>query len=274
MLPSTEVVMLEGAMYKDLNLTKSKSFFSKPSFQEGLGCNDVICGRHKDACTNIGNRRFRILVAILTQKYIHAPTRAHKSMVIREVVETIHGCGGRFVHQCKVKNCASPNTIWEELLDKQMFDKVGHAFRDMSVSVKEKTDIKNLLSPSQATTSPSESIKEVTDNSISMSTELNSASISSHAVPENKVAVVQEEQPTVNELNRHRIIDDEDDEDFWSIDDLEKCIAASEAISSSRKRIFDNNVCNNKIFQDDFDNGLLQHQWRRESIKSFQCLVL
>lgn len=104
---------------------------------------DVICGRNKASLNHIGNRRFRILIALSIQRYASAPTRAHKSAVIRDIVETIHSIGGRFLQE----NKKTGSSAWEELDDKQMYDKVGHALREMSTSYEEKSDVRKLLCP-------------------------------------------------------------------------------------------------------------------------------
>lgn len=139
---------------KSLSATENKRPPNQPNYCfDTLGHADVICGRHKEANNNIGNRRFRILVALSIQRYINAPTRAHKSAVIRDIVDTIRGYGGRFV-QSKTKN----DGTWEELEEKQIHDKVGHALRDMSSSYEEKSDMKRLLGPLQPIlTSPASS---------------------------------------------------------------------------------------------------------------------
>lgn len=271
MLTSTNQCIPEGTMRKYPPLKKAKSYFSKPSMQQGLGSNDVICGRHKDASTNVGNRRFRILVAVMTQKYISAPTRAHKSMVIRDVVETIHGCGGKFVRQCKFKRSSNGATLWEELSEKQIYDKVGHAFRDMLVSIQDKSDINYLLSPSQAPSFPSMqtiAIEDVAENSDSISEPNFSMQVSQYSAE-------QEQKDAADHLNAY---DCDVDSDYFSSftltdDELEQCLGASEAKSESIS-MFDNNLHTNGTFQDDCTNIKLLHQWRRDSVKSFQCLVL
>lgn len=96
-----------------------------------LGFYDVICGRHKAAFDNIGNRRFRVLVALAHEKYANAPSRAHKSLVIKEIVDSVHNGGGRFLQRLGCN--------WVELDDKQTHDKVGHALRDMAVASKAKS---------------------------------------------------------------------------------------------------------------------------------------
>lgn len=132
-----------NTIQKEVFLVNKGKPIAESFLNNQLGCNDVICGRHKDASNNIGNRRFRILVALSIQRYIAAPTRAHKSAVIRDIVEMIQSSGGRFLHLNKKPS----HSDWEELDDKQIHDKVGHALRDMSTSCKEKSDIKKLLCP-------------------------------------------------------------------------------------------------------------------------------
>ena len=93
--------------------------------QQELGPFDVICGRCSTAFNNIGNQRFRSTISMNLQRYIDAPTRAHKSKVILSVVEILMKVqGARFV---KAKN-----NNFVELDNKHIRQKVGHALRDMA----------------------------------------------------------------------------------------------------------------------------------------------
>ena len=77
------------------------------------------------------HRRFRVLVALAHDKYANAPSRANKSIVIKDIVDSIHNGGGRFLQRLGCN--------WVELDDKQTHDKVGHALRDMAVASKSKS---------------------------------------------------------------------------------------------------------------------------------------
>lgn len=127
-----------------------------------LGFYDVICGRHKAAFDNIGNRRFRVLVALAHEKYANAPTRAHKSIVIKDIVDSVHNGGGRFLQRLGCN--------WVELDEKQTHDKVGHALRDMAVASKAKSSNRKLRNNSvddsdQSNTSKSNSRASATPRS-------------------------------------------------------------------------------------------------------------
>jgi hypothetical protein len=104
-----------------------------------LGAYDVICGRHKAAFDNIGNRRFRVLVALAQNKYTSAPTRALKTCVIRSIIDSVHNGGGRFLQRLAC--------TWVELDAKQTHEKVGHALRDMAIASKLKTKSSTIKSP-------------------------------------------------------------------------------------------------------------------------------
>lgn len=116
--------------YKD-TIYESIADDEKHDRVNALGFYDVICGRHKAAFDNIGNRRFRVLVALAHEKYANAPSRAQKSIVIKDIVDSVHNGGGRFLQRL--------GCYWVELDDKQTHDKVGHALRDMAVASKAKT---------------------------------------------------------------------------------------------------------------------------------------
>jgi hypothetical protein len=211
---------------------------------------------------------------MLTPKYIQAPTRAHKSMVIREVVETIHGCGGRFVHHRKMKQCMNGITlIWEELSEKQIYDKVGHAFRDMSVSIQEKSDIKNLLFPKQAIASISR--PDALDDQL-LHKKHENTSIPTLLIEAQQDTPEYRENNLINGLNQCNSNKIESDEDCWSFaisdDELEQYIVASEAMTLLPT--FDiNNIHDNDVDQEHHNNQD-QYRWRRHSIESLHCLPI
>lgn len=89
---------------------------------------DVLCGRNKMAFNNIGNRRFRIIVSLALNNYVDVKsTRKEKAKIIRNVVESVKACGGRFLN-------TNGDGNFEELSDLKAYDKVGHAIRDMVLS--------------------------------------------------------------------------------------------------------------------------------------------
>jgi hypothetical protein len=199
----------KGTKDNSISTKKSSSTIMKPLLR--LSSYDVICGRHKDACNNIGNRRFRIIVALSAEKYMYTPTRAHKSLVIRDIVDAIHSSGGRFLQQCKFMNAST----WEELDEKQVYDKVGHALRDMSSSWKEKTDVINLLCPNQ-TTSTTRSL------TVTSKPETNIKSLCSNIVTSIPLCVSSSQTNEPCEYSSSNDVDDDDctfmfDDDF---DDL------------------------------------------------------
>ena len=91
-----------------------------------LGPYDVICGRHKAAFNNIGNRRFRVTVSLALDRYISALTRKAKSNMINSIADLVRSNGGRFLQR--------QDGAWIELNEKHSSQKVGHALRDMAVA--------------------------------------------------------------------------------------------------------------------------------------------
>lgn len=115
-----------------------------------LGLYDVICGRHKAAFNNIGNRRFRISVSLALEQYKKG-SREEKSLVIRRVADLVRSAGGRFLHII--------GGAWVELNEKQAHDKVGHALRDMAMitTTKAKSSTRSAISSSRSAISSSRS---------------------------------------------------------------------------------------------------------------------
>jgi hypothetical protein len=85
---------------------------------------DVLCGRSTIAQSSVGNRRFRITVALVLPRYLSAPTRVGRTAAIESVVASIQESGGRFLRR--------QNSRWIELDDKQAREKVGHALREVA----------------------------------------------------------------------------------------------------------------------------------------------
>jgi hypothetical protein len=109
---------------------------------------DVLCGRDKAAFNNIGNRRFRITVSLSLERYLNAPTRKDKSIVIKSVVTMVRKNGGRFLQLA----ISQQQPTYIELNEKQSHEKAGHALRDMALlrSAK-KTSIKKGSKKDQST---------------------------------------------------------------------------------------------------------------------------
>jgi hypothetical protein len=57
----------------------------------------VLCGRGKEVWNSIGNRRFRVIVSIFLERYSKATSKALKSQIVSDVVDTIRSSGGHFV---------------------------------------------------------------------------------------------------------------------------------------------------------------------------------
>jgi hypothetical protein len=99
-----------------------------------LGQYDVICGRSKMAFNNVGNRRFRVTISLALERFVGAPSRKDKSVVIRSVTDLLLGNGGRFLQQVNKNESSSSGVIFYELNKKQSRLKVGHALRDMALA--------------------------------------------------------------------------------------------------------------------------------------------
>ena len=98
-----------------------------PTKIKTLGHYDILCGRSSTAFNNIGNRRFRMTISFNLKRYMDAPTRSDKSVVIWSIVKLLkEDVGARFVKASKGG--------YVELTEKKMREKVGHALRDMQMA--------------------------------------------------------------------------------------------------------------------------------------------
>eukprot|EP00536_Pseudo-nitzschia_multiseries_P005576 jgi/Psemu1/303444/fgenesh1_kg.105_\ len=88
---------------------------------------DIICGRNNGAHNCVGNRRFRITIMMNLRRYMDAPNREDKSYVIKSVIDLLlneEEVGARFIKRVG-------ENMYVRLKDRQIREKVGHAFRDM-----------------------------------------------------------------------------------------------------------------------------------------------
>jgi hypothetical protein len=95
----------------------------------GVTRDDVLCGRGKGANNFIGNRRFRELVMKFRDTYSSSPRRADKRNICREIIDTVHSRGGRFL----VKNDRTDptnSTEWMVLAVDKILVKVSQALRE------------------------------------------------------------------------------------------------------------------------------------------------
>jgi len=136
-LPSTQKVAENKYFEKDNNNGGTRYDSSddddRIEYIDEIGPYDIICGRNNGAHNWIGNRRFRVTIMMHLQKYTELPTREEKTQVIKSVIELLldkDGVGARFIKKVG-------EGVYERLKDKQIREKVGHAFRDM-ISLQEK----------------------------------------------------------------------------------------------------------------------------------------
>lgn len=98
-----------------------------------LGPYDVLCGRHKAALNNIGNRRLRVTVSMYLDRFMTARDRKEKSLVISTVLSVVEQSGGRFLAWSAAEKAHVP------IHRKRAYDKCSHLFRDMALAAARNT---------------------------------------------------------------------------------------------------------------------------------------
>ena len=97
---------------------------------------DVICGRGKSSYHHVGNRRFRVVIAMNLEKYVSAESKADKTQLVYAIVDRLREANpqtGGFVKR------DSKSGLWVALDDTLAREKVGHALRDALSSIKSDT---------------------------------------------------------------------------------------------------------------------------------------
>jgi hypothetical protein len=86
---------------------------------------DILCGRGRACLKHPGNKTFSEVVRANLQRYIDAPKRVDKSIVVASVADSLKESGGRFIKRDK------HSKLYCELSDDQAHEKIGHAIRDL-----------------------------------------------------------------------------------------------------------------------------------------------
>jgi len=106
---------------------------------------DILCGRGKSSSNHPGNINFTKTIQSNLQKYLEAPKRMDRSIMIISLVDEFLDSGCRFLKKNKaaVSNSNSNNECWSELDADQCHEKVGHALRDFARKTKRKKSNNN-----------------------------------------------------------------------------------------------------------------------------------
>jgi hypothetical protein len=104
-----------------------------------VGPYDIICGRSSTAFNNVGNKRFRVTIALNLPRFMAATTKSDKSEVIRSTVQTmLYENGTRFLKR-------TPKGL-VQLNERGAREKVGHALRDLALAHAKEQDERELCS--------------------------------------------------------------------------------------------------------------------------------
>jgi hypothetical protein len=92
--------------------------------------NDILCGRGKLYSKHPGNSKFSSVIRGSLQRYVDAPKRVDKSIVVASILIGLQEMGHRFVKHDKSTN------QWFMLGDEPSHEKTGHAIRDLLKSIR------------------------------------------------------------------------------------------------------------------------------------------
>ena len=87
------------------------------------GMLDILCGRDKVSYGHVGNRRFRVIVAMNRERYQSCSSRDAKTRITEEIIKNIRECGGKFLKLNETTN------TYEDVGDEYAHEKVSHALR-------------------------------------------------------------------------------------------------------------------------------------------------
>jgi hypothetical protein len=114
---------------------------------EDVGDYDVLCGRDKSVFNHVGNRRFRVSLALWIPRYEEAETKSQKAAIIGALCNMLQNeARVRFLKRQEEEGQDGDKIVYYVKLNStQTKKKVGHAIRDMSVARKEVTQRRESL---------------------------------------------------------------------------------------------------------------------------------
>ena len=139
---------------------------------------DVLSGRGKGNNSHAGNLKFLNMVKINLQKYINAPSRIHKSVIIDDTLEKLLTLDLQFLKQHK------QTRKWHILNRRASYDRVAHTFRDLKYKATKKNKNRRASKMILQTkiTKPNRNIRTVTHERIVIDEHLAFGSINNNCI--------------------------------------------------------------------------------------------
>ena len=162
---------------------------------------DVICGRGKECYNHVGNRRFRVSIEMVLDKYTRAETKTEKSLIVMTLVDKIRSncgpSGGGFIRFDRKTN------RWYEIGDEAAREKVGQTLRETMTQHDPAKRAKKRMQRAM-----NRAKKMVTEGPSSRTTQQMDWNID-QANPITSLIVV---PPKANPITSRSLLDDDDDE--------------------------------------------------------------
>jgi len=112
-----------GDLIDDVSDSESVNECSLPD-DFSPGPNDVVCARGKSYWDHAGNQKYRALIAGCTEKYSATSNKLEKTLIVSEIVDSVHKRKGKFVKKVK------KGGPWVEVDEVFAREKVGQSLRD------------------------------------------------------------------------------------------------------------------------------------------------
>ena len=118
---------------------------------------DILCGRGKGSIHHQANKSYISFLRSNLNRYIEAPKRIEKSIVISSIVSSLYDQGYSFIKQYG----GSTNTgtkRWYRLSEHEAYERTAHAIRDLIRKGNKKCKTRNLIEMKQLAIVPQETI--------------------------------------------------------------------------------------------------------------------
>jgi hypothetical protein len=132
------LVVEEAATAPTTTTSPPTTTYSSDCLIRGIRTYDVLCGRGiQQAREHHGNLAFRDLVRSKQVDYL-ASIRNNKAKIAMSIMDQTRRRGGRFLKKSKVRKYeAVGGDAWEEMKEKQVYDKVCQALREGAPRIRE-----------------------------------------------------------------------------------------------------------------------------------------
>ena len=93
---------------------------------------DVYFARGHGVEKNIGNMKYRELIAQFSAQYKSTPNKKDKNAIVERIISSIHGMGGHFYSKSREESINGLGPLWKQVESRSLQKKIKQSLRDLN----------------------------------------------------------------------------------------------------------------------------------------------